>query len=231
MIRKKILIILAVVLFAGTGLYAVPVNKIFTSSGHILPGEEWNRVIIYNDHTIVNMLGGFVDEMNTFDSSMVNVAGGGINSLYADDSSTANIFGGRVGGVFTWDYATTNLYDGGSVFSLGAGGQSGVVNMTGGATTYLRAGESGIINLYGGVVTNYLSAGDFAIVNIYGYGFDYDPFAGNWNGGQLTGFWFNNTAFSIDLYNLDTYKRINLIPEPASLILFALGALLIKRKQ
>jgi len=231
MTKKEILIILAVVLFAGSGLYAVPVNKIFTSSGHILPGEEWNRVIIYNDHTIVNMLGGSVDEMDTFDSSMVNVAGGGINSLYADDSSTANIFGGRVGGVFTWDYATTNLYDGGTVFSLGAGGQAGIVNMAGGTTTYLLAGESGIINLFGGSITTFLSAGVFATVNIYGYGFDYDPFAGKRNGGQLTGFWFNGAAFSIDLYNLDTYKHINLIPEPGSLIILMLGGLFIRRKR
>ena len=231
MVGKKITTILSVVLFAGTSLYAGPVDKIFTASGHILPGEEWNRVTIYNDHTIVNMLGGSVDEMDTFDSSMVNVAGGGISNLYADDSSTANIFGGHVGGVFTWDYATANLYDGGSVFSLSARGQSGIVNMSGGTTTYLRAGESGIINLFGGSITTCLSAWDFAIVNIYGYGFDYDPSAGNWNGGQLRGFWFDNTAFSIDLYYPDAYEHINLVPEPGSLILFALGALLIKRKR
>jgi hypothetical protein len=232
MVTKKILTILAVVLFSGSGLYAVPVgHKDFYSSGHILPGEEWTTVDIYNDNTIVNMLGGFVDQMQTFDSSMVNIAGGQIYSLYTRESSAANIFGGSVGGVMTWDHATTNLYEGGTVFSLGARGQSGVVNMTGGNVEYLGAIESGILNLYGGLVTNSLGAWDFSVVNIYGYGFDYDPYAGSKDGGQLTGFWLDDTAFSIDLYGLGTYSHINLIPEPSSLILFALGALLIKRKR
>jgi hypothetical protein len=177
------------------------------------------------------MLGGFVDQMQTNDSSMLNVAGGKIYTIYTRDYSSANIFGGNVSSVMTWDYATTNLYDGGTVFSLGARGQSGVVNMTGGTTEYLRAGESGIINLYGGVVTNFLDAWDFAIVNIYGYGFDYDPYTGKWIGGQLRGFWFDNIAFSIDLYDAHTYEHINLIPEPASLMLFSLGVLLIRRNR
>jgi len=228
--KAKLSVIVAVILLLASWLYAVPVDRIFTSSGHILPGEEWNRVSIYNDHTVVNMLGGLVDQMETYDASMLNVADGDISTLYAEDSSTANIFGGSVRGVFTWDYAITNLYDGGIVFSLSSGGESGVVNMTGGITEYLRAGESGTINLYGGVVTNCLNAWDLATINIYGHDFNYDPRAGNWGGGQLTGFWLDDTSFSIDLYDYDTCEHINLIPEPGSLILLALGALLIKRK-
>jgi len=230
MVRKEVITILAVVLFSGNGLYAVP-DKIFTSSGHILPGEEWANVFIYNDGTIVNMLGGDVDGIATYDSSMVNVTGGFVSTLDALEFSIANISGGTVGGVMTWDYAITNLYDGGSVFSLSARGQSGVVNMAGGITEYLRAGESGIINLYGGVVTNCLDTWDSATVNIYGYGFNYDPSAGGWDGGQLTGFWLDDSSFAIDLYDPDTYEHINLVPEPCSLILLAFGSLAMIRKR
>jgi hypothetical protein len=231
MFGKKILTIVGAVLLFTTSQTHAALNKDFTTSGHILPGEELNSVGIYNDDTVVNMLGGLVDQMQTYDASIFNVAGGEVYSLYARESSSANIFGGSVRSVFTWDYATTNLYDGGSVFSLGAGGQSGVVNMAGGVTEYLRAGESGIINLYGGLVTNCLDAWDSATVNTYGYGFNYNHSAGSWDGGQLTGFWLDGTAFSIDLYAPSTYDHINLIPEPGSLALLSLGGLLLRRRR
>ncbi|NIT57366.1 MAG: hypothetical protein GWN00_14380 [Aliifodinibius sp.] len=155
------------------------------------------------------------------------MSGGGIQTLDAFNISTANISGGDVRSIFTWDHATTNLYDGGSVFSLGAG-VSGTINMMGGNTEYLRAGDFSIVNLFGGTVNIYLNAWDSAKVNIYGYGFDYDPSAGNWNGGQLTGLWLDDTPFIIDLAGSGTYSNINLVPEPISLILFTCGALLLR---
>jgi hypothetical protein len=235
--REKILsariasiFVLTTLLLSAPLAQALPVDKDFTSSGQILDGEEWNNVSIYNDDTIVDMLGGLVDQMQTYDSSMLNVTGGEIYSLYTREYSFANISGGTLGGVMTWDHATANLFDGGSVFSLGAG-VSGIINMMGGTTEYLHAGGSCTFNLYGGAVTDSLNAWDFATVNIYGYGFDYDPSAGNYNGGQLTGLWFDDTTFTIDLYDTVTYDHINLVPEPSSLILFALSALLLIRKK
>ena len=57
--KTEVKTILAVAIFCFTAvqLYAVPIDKIFTSSGQILDGEEWNNVSIYNDATIVDMLG------------------------------------------------------------------------------------------------------------------------------------------------------------------------------
>jgi hypothetical protein len=222
-------IIPAIILFMACQLYAVPEDKIFTSSGQILPGEEWGNVYIYNDDTIADMLGGLVDGIGTYDASMVNVIDGSVNTLEGHEFSTANISGGGVYSVFTWDHAKTNLSDGGSITSLGAGGAFGTVNMTGGITEYLRVGDSGSINLHGGIVSEYLNAWDFATVNIYGYGFNYDPSAGNWNGGQLTGFYLDDTTFTIDLYDAQTYNHINLIPEPATFLLMSLGSLILIR--
>jgi hypothetical protein len=228
---KVITILAAVMLLPLSQVKAIDVD--FYSDATIEDGDIYNSVRIYDTppaHTTVDMLGGLVDQMQTYDSSMLNVTGGEIYSLYAWNDSLANISGGSVRSVSTWDHATTNLYDGGSIFSLGAG-ISGTINMMGGTTEYLHAGGSCTFNLYGGTVTDSLNAWDFATVNIYGYGFDYDPSAGNRNGGQLTGFWFDNTTFTIDLYNPVTYDHINLVPEPSSLILFALGAFLIRRKK
>ena len=65
---KICLIVPAVILFTAPQLQAVTENKTFTSSGQILPGEEWNNVYIYNDDTVVDMLGGGADGIGTYDA-------------------------------------------------------------------------------------------------------------------------------------------------------------------
>ena len=73
--------------------------------------------------------------------------------------------------------------------------------------------------------------------NIYGYGFQYNPLTGDYGGGQLTGFWMDDTPFSIDLWYssypgapiIDTYAHIVLIPEPATLLLLGSGGLFLRK--
>ena len=231
--KTKVITILAaavILSFTAAHLYAVPVDKIFTSSGQIIDGEEWNNVSIYNDDTIVDMLGGLVDQMQTYDSSMLNVTGGVIYSLYAWNYSVANISSGSVYGVSSCDYTTVNLSVTGNVATLHAR-FSGTINIMGGTAEYLGALDSGTINIYGGLITEYLGAWNDAVVNIYGYDFNYDPLGGSLDGGQLKGFWFDSTAFTIDLNGLETYSHINLIPEPNTLVLLAIGCFLMKRKK
>jgi len=230
--KTKIITILAVsiISFTTPELTAVE-DKIFTSSGQILPGEEWNNVYIYNDDTIVDMLGGDVDGIGTYDASTINVTGGHVNTLDALEFSTANISGGFVYGLNAKNNSIVNFSDDAQALSLGSGGDLSTVNMIDGITEYLRAGNCGIINLYGGVVSEYLNAWDSSTVNIYGHSFNYNPAGGSWNGGQLTGFYLDDAPFTIDVYDMQTYSHVNLIPEPASLVLLAIGCLLIKRKK
>jgi hypothetical protein len=65
----------AILCFTASELTAVE-DKIFTSSGQILPPEEWSNVYIYNDDTIVDMFGGLVDGIATYDASTLNITGG-----------------------------------------------------------------------------------------------------------------------------------------------------------
>jgi hypothetical protein len=227
---KICVIITSILFFTSTQLTAVPEDKIFTSSGQILPGEEWSNVYIYNDDTIVDMLGGLVDSIGAYNASMVNITGGTVYTLDALELSIANISKGSVGIAHAGDHAVVNFSGDASAVRLGAGSDFGTVNMSSGFTQYIGAGDSGTINLYGGVIAENLGAVDSAIVNIYGYG-NYDPTAGNFDGGQLTGFWLDDTPFTIDLYGVETYSHINLVPEPCSLILLAFGGLVMMRKR
>ena len=228
--KTKIITILAAVIlsFTSVQLYAVPIDKTFTFSGQIIDGEEWDNVYIYNDDTIVDMLGGDVDSIGTYDASTVNVTGGHVSTLDAREFSTANISGGFVYGLHAKNNSIINFSDDASGASIGAR-DFGMLNMYGGTTDLIGVIDSGTLNLYGGLITESLGAWNDAVVNIYGYDFNYDPMGGSRDGGQLTGFWLDSTAFIIDLYGTETYSNINLIPEPATFLLFGLGISLLKK--
>ena len=89
-------------------------------------------------------------------------------------------------------------------------------------------GES-IVNLHGGQIFGGLTVSNStAWVNIYGYAFNNDPFLGS----PLTGFWADNTPFSINLVDdtISTYDQIvfHIIPEPATILLFGMGGLILR---
>jgi hypothetical protein len=77
-------------------------NKDFYSSGQILPGEQWNTVRIFNDGTVVDMLGGQIDDLVTFNISTFNMFGGEISKhnipsiIDIGISSTLNVSGGMI---------------------------------------------------------------------------------------------------------------------------------------
>ena len=228
----KVIAILAALMF-------LPVPQVqaildIYSDAMIQEGDYYDTVVnVYDtppDYTTVDMTGGFVHNLRPYDSSIINMTGGEIQTLETFITSTANISGGSIYGVSAWDYTTVNLSVTGNVTTLGAR-VSGTINMMGGTAEYLGALDSGTVNIYGGLITESLGAWNDAVVNIYGYDFNYDPMGGSRDGGQLTGFWLDSTAFIIDLKGSDTYSHINLIPEPCSLLLLALGCLFLKRKK
>ncbi len=229
--KTKIIAIVAatvILSFTAAQLYAVPENKIFTSSGQILDGEEWNNVSIYNDATIVDMLGGNVDSISTFDASTISVTGGQVNMLGVGRLSTAHVSGGFVYGLDAWDQSSVIFSEDADVFAPRVCNFANLT-MNDGTVNHLGAIDAGIINLYGGLISDYLVALDYSVVNIFGYDLLKTNTGGKYAYGQVYGFWTDGTAFTIDLNGSETYSHINLIPEPTSLLLFGLGALLLRK--
>ena len=224
------ILVFATLLLSTPLAKAVPIDKIFTSSGQIIDGEEWNNVYIYNDDTIVDMLGGDVDGIGTYDASTVNVSGGHVNTLATLEFSTANVSDGFVYGLIASDHSIVNLFGNADLFAPLVR-NFGTLNMTGGTVDHLGAIDSGIINLYGGIISDRLISSDSSVVNIYGYDLLKTNTGGKYDYGQVSGFWADGTSFTIDLNGFETYSHINLIPEPYSLILLGLGGLILRRRR
>lgn len=202
-----------------------------------LCGQASALTVFITDTVITD--GDNFDYIQTFDNATVDIVGGNVTeALVTFGSNTINVSGGYVNGL------GTNLGDG-TIFNIFEGANISKLTVSRPARSYINGGSIGIIdvstteevNLTGGIITDYLVVS--SAIDIYGYNFNYDPFAGDYDGGQLTGFWLDDTAFSIDLKNYGggdfpvgiTYDNLNLVPEPATLALFGLGGLLICRRK
>jgi hypothetical protein len=219
--KTKIITIVAaaIILFGACNVHATTIA--FFTDGVIQEGDEYVSVGVYSNAT-VDMTGGMVtSQLTAYDFSTVNISGGILEAIISTDTSTVNLSGST------------------QVVGLGVR-NLGTVNMFGGNVGLIDAWNHSTVNLRGGTISNYLLAyGDESLtVNIYGYGFDYNPLAGDYRGGQLTGFWVDDTPFSIDLYYddtpggpvIDTWSHITLIPEPATILLFGLGIVLLRKR-
>jgi hypothetical protein len=175
-------------------------NKYFYSSGQIVSGETWDGVLVYNDNTIVDMLGGQIGS-----DFVVNM------------NSVCNISGGDV----TADRLKT--YPGSSVEFAGGILNFDIIDIHGELT--IRGGSLHINDAY------VIPWSDETItVNVYGYGFNYNPTGGTYGGGLLTGHLLDNNFFSIDQLSASEFQRFNLIPEPSTFILLAIGTSVFRRR-
>jgi hypothetical protein len=166
----------------------------FSRDGVIQDGDSYEGVFVYGNNTTVEIKGGNIGKLVSYDRSTVNISGGNITYAQSTEQSTINISGGTVRVPNTGDAGSTINVTGGTFWNVEIG--SGELNMSGGHIAGL-----GII----------AATGDGA-VNIYGYGLEFNPMPGQ-NDGRLTGFWRDGTPFSIDFrpgaYQLVTLHEIS----------------------
>jgi len=229
--KTKLFAILAAVIFLS--LWSVQAYAVWDiySDTDIYSGS-YPFINIYDtppDHTTVNMYGGGSDYITTYDQSTLNFFGG-YADVEARESSNINILGNLNGIVRSSDNSVINFSDEANSESLRLQ-NFGICTMMGGTTEDIRIADYSIIDWKGGDITDYISAYDSSTVNIYGYDLFKSPSGGAYGYGYVSGFLTYGGSFFVDLYNIDAYSHINLIPEPATLVLFGFGSLILLRKK
>lgn len=198
---------------------------------------------VYEDMSITE--GDVYDSVQVYESAVISMTGGDIIGLGAHDFSTVNMSGGHIA-VLGSDYESSSM--------LNLNGQSCVDSalIRGASKLSIYDGNVGSIEMFnsatlrltGGVISDYLGVvWDECLVHIYGYDFSYEPLGGDYNGGLLTGFWPDSSAFSISLRDFGdpppvlpsdfTYSHIifHEVPEPATILLFVLVAVALRRRR
>jgi len=245
--KSKAILVVFVLSFSTT-VYAEVVT--FSSDATISDGDFYDMVVVENDGTIVDMTGGMVNGLKIYDSSQFNMYEGWLGEgdtvmITAYDTSAVNIFRGFVGIELSSDviqlYGASTLnvdMDGGWIGSLNFAYDASVVNIYKGDLNHLGGYDSSTINIYGGDIGGGwgFQADISSTVNIFGHDFVYNPQAwwsdefNSWIS-ELTGVGPDGTPIRIEgIDNPHTSANINLIPEPSTLLLLGLGAMVLRKR-
>jgi hypothetical protein len=149
------------------------------------------------------------------------------------DSAIVNMIGGEVGYLFSYNSSHINVSDGLLSYFLVASNSS-IVEMSGGNVGVAELSDSSVMYLSGGRIDAYISIHSDAVLNIYGKDFLYTP-GGVYGYGWLSGHWADNSSFNILFRHLpesfppESSVILHIIPEPATILLFSIGTLLLRK--
>lgn len=217
----------------------------------ITSGESYRQVSIWDDlNTTTVEFYGTADHFITNNSSTLNIYDGGsfndggfgYNTLL--DSSTVNLYdGGYIG---TTSFTCVDLYNsstlnvfGGEIHTFVFASDSSIINFYDGLLNYeFMLNDSSEMHLYGGYIDAAMGANSTldptAKLYIYGTGFQYDPQA-VWSGyawvSKLTGTNLDGVAVTyMGIPDPAANPNIIFVPEPCSLLLFVLSAVILRNK-
>jgi len=162
------------------------------------------------------------------------VSGGHVYRLYAYDYSTVNMSSGSVSYLNTYNSSTVDIF-GGSVSDHLQAFDSSAVRVSGGIVNDLRSCDSSTVDISGGSVSD-LWALHSSVVTFHGRNFSVsdglilygDRVLGT---GLLAGEWFDGTPWTVNILANRPTAKILAIPEPATLLLLGLGAVMVRRKR
>lgn len=190
----------------------------------------------------VSISGGSIYELDCFDSSQVSISSGFVDELLSYGSSRVNIYSGSMESISSRGSSQVNIYGGGIDYLASC--YSSLINISGGSIDELKSYDSGQINLTGGSIHGDLELWGQSKIQIFGSDFEVDgqPFGygeltsilGRWPSAEplrhLTGTLAHGSILDND-FRIGHTSKIILIPEPATLLLLALGNLLLRRKR
>ncbi|MHA2404325.1 MAG: PEP-CTERM sorting domain-containing protein [Candidatus Kariarchaeaceae archaeon] len=130
--------------------------------------------------------------------------------IWMHNDATADMWGGDV---FKLEMFDTSVFD-------MIGGAMDLLGMRNDSVTYIRGGELGA-----------LGAIDDSIANLYAYDVIHHLTGGHFDCGWVEGkYYLDGTSFNFDLWSQNTYQHINIVPEPATFLLFGFGVFLLRKR-
>jgi hypothetical protein len=144
---------------------------------------------------------------NTYDES------DGYNfEVWVINDAALDVLGGSMGKLELTDLATANLY--------------------GGDIDWLWTNNDSVVSIQSGNI-NVLAAYEDSLVYLYAYDVIYHPTGGGEYGNRewIEGTYYSdNTPFNFILYTDQVYSHITVVPEPATILLLALGAIVLRKR-
>jgi hypothetical protein len=199
---------------------------IFDSNAIISDGDIYDTIVVKGNSTVVDMIGGDVNTVITMNASTFNVSDGNLgvsgHCILTYDSSILSLSGGtfyRILGygqseVYLSGNATQSngesslILDSASVTISGNAVSrfeiqgNGKAYITGGYT-YVNVREgSPAIYISGGTVEDIVNHGGgafYGTINVIGYNLIAIPYGGTHGGGEITGYWNDDTPLNINL--------------------------------
>lgn len=203
--EKKLLLLLWLALIFCPGIALAAIYEIG-------PGEYWYGVQVENEDTLI-VNGGGASAINAWDFSSIEVNYtsvplaldvGGIATVTLRENSTLNHYGGAMGNIYIRNDATAVL--------------------EGGRIDHIRSFQRPVTGDY---PPSYWDKHIEMIVKEYNH---------NPSTNMLTGIWENDTVFSIQLVDQEGYHPaisnidFTIVPEPATLIMFGLGGMFLRKR-
>ncbi len=207
---------------------------------HKIDGNQdvWVKNSSSGQKTTVNLLSGgsIKSTLSAFGNSEVNILGGGIGiGLGSRDYSQVSVSGGSIHNFAARDNSQV-FVSGGRILSLYTYNSSQVEISGGTIDSDLHSEGISQVNIFGGHIGGDIKLTEEGIITIYGNDFALNGVAvgagtfGAGEGGRLTGLLATGDPINniINFYSDDS--RLILVPEPATLFLLGLCAVMVRRK-
>jgi len=218
---KKIIITVLVVFTVWAGVVQAAIYNIG-------PGDNFGNLTLV-DYDSLFMTGGEGHNLSLGDWSSATIENtaplidqytGGIWQVTPNGYSVFNFNGGEINSVETWWDSTVNM-TGGALTTLVTNSES---------TAYISGGQIDTLTSNQSLFFDPLDEQFHGRIHIYCLDWGYDPV-----GSLLTGTWEDSSTFNVNLIDGiydPTFDNLefHIIPEPATLFIFALGGLLLRRR-